>query len=156
MITRIDLHLLLGELKEQGIDVSNCMKRLSQSNGVDIEVLKFINSHSELSLKGFYSKLRKTYNEKHSKLYINLVKEVVEPKDVLITLSSLLTQILIFSESVEDREMFLKHARCDEISGALTKYFTTYDLIPCMRLIGLIKADLKVMEFLSNNLDTPK
>ena len=71
-----------------------------------------------------------------------------EPKDCLVTLSSLLTQILLYSNTVKDKEQFLKHCRADEISKALVRYFQTYDLTLCLTLLRYIRADLKALESL--------
>ena len=146
MITRTDLYLLLGELQDKGIDVSKYINRVGKSTAIDLDIVKFINDNRELEVTQFYNKIRKSYNEKKSKLYINIVKEVEDVTDVIITLSAILTQAMLFSRGVEDKEMFLKHARCDEISKALSIYFSTYNLIPCIDLIKLIKADIKALE----------
>ena len=147
MITRADLYLLLNELEESGIDTREQIFKLSRSSGIDLSVIKFINDNRELSLTKFYQKIRKSYNNKKSKLYINIVREQDEDaSNVLTTLSALLTQAILFSNDVEDKGMFFKHARCDEISKALARYFTTYDLIPCIKLKNLIKADIKALE----------
>ena len=79
-------------------------------------------------------------------LYKNIVKEVEDPNEVLTTLSSMLTQILLFSKQVNNKQMFLKHARCNEITFVLNNYFKTYDLTNCLRLLRMIKADLKCLE----------
>ena len=149
MITRADLYLLLGELEDEGVDTKEQVLKLSRASGVDLDVIKFINSHRELSLTQFYEKIRKSYNNKKSKLYINIVKEKEDLSSVITTLSALLTQITLFSNGLEDKEMFFKHARCDEISKAIYTYFTTYNLIPCIKLIKLIKADIKALEYIS-------
>jgi hypothetical protein len=72
--------------------------------------------------------------------------EIEQPQDVLITLSSLLTQILLFSKDVEDRQMFLRHSRADEITKVLASYFRDFDLTNCVKLIKLIKIDIKALE----------
>ena len=149
MITRSDLYLLLGDLEASGVNAREQVLKLSRAPGIDLDVIKFINSHRELSLTKFYEKLRKSYNNKKSKLYINIVKEKEDLPSVLTTLSALLTQALLFSNTVDDREMFLKHARCEEISKAITTYFSTYNIIPCIRLIKLIKADIKALEHIN-------
>lgn len=149
MITRADLFLLLGELEDDGIDTKEQLLKLSRANGIDIDVIKFINDHRELSLTKFYEKIRKSYNNKKSKLYINIVKEKEDLTSVITTLSALLTQAILFSKDLEDKEIFFKHARCDEISKAITTYFATYNLIPCIKLIKLIKADIKALEHIS-------
>ena len=146
MITKNDCYLLLSELSGEGVDTTAPLKELMSSNGISIDVLKFINSHRQLDLTAFYEKIRKSYNDKRSKLYINIMKEIEHPQDVLITLSSLMTQILLFADSVNDRNMFLKHSRANEIIVVLNKYFKEYDLTNCIKLIKLIKADIKALE----------
>ena len=151
MITRADLFLLLDDIKTSGVDTTGMQKKLLRSNGIDIDVISFVNKHRQLPVTDFYKKIRKSYNEKHSKLYINIMKEVDAPSDVLVTLSALLTQAILFSEKTQDAALFMKHSRCDEISKALSRYFSTFDLVPCVKLINLIKADIKALEFVSVN-----
>ena len=107
MITKNDCYLLLSELNEKGVDTSSPIKDLMSSTSPSIDVIKFINDNRQLDLTAFYEKIRKSYNNKKSKLYINIVKEIEHPQDVLVTLSSLLNQILLFSKNAEDRQMFL-------------------------------------------------
>ena len=80
---------------------------------------------------------------------INIVKEKEDLTSVITTLSALLTQAILFSKDLEDKEIFFKHSRCDEISKAIATYFATYNLIPCIKLIKLIKADIKALEHIS-------
>lgn len=147
MITRNDCLLLLADMDDRGVDTSEMTKKLVSSNDVPIEVIKFINDHRQLDLSAFYEKLRKSYNSKKSNLYINLVKEDIDnPTKLLSTLASLQLQILLFSDKVEDREMFLRHARAREVAMVLSNYFKTYDLTNCVKLLRLVKADLKALE----------
>jgi hypothetical protein len=146
MITKNDCYLLLSELSDNGLDTSGPIKDLMSSNSPSLEVIKFINDNRQLELTLFYEKLRKSYNNKKSKLYINIMKEVEQPQDVLITLSSLLTQILLFAKDVEDRQMFLRHSRADEITKVMTSYFKDFDLTKCVKLIKLFKVDIKALE----------
>lgn len=67
-----------------------------------------------------------------------------DAKTTLTTLSALLNQILQFE--CEDKPMFLKHARADEISKVLSIYFETYNIEPAYELLKLIKADCKVLQ----------
>ena len=149
MITKHDCLLLLSEIKEKGTDCSKEIKTLMTSTEPSLEIIKFINDNRQLDLTKFYEKIRKSYNDKRSNLYINIVKEIEDPGEVLTTLSALLTQILIFSKKVENRNMFLKHARCDEICKVLNRYFQTYDLISCIQLLKLIKYDIVALETVS-------
>lgn len=146
MITKNDCYLLLAEIKENGVDTNQVMKRLVSMSSPDIEIIKFINDNRELDLTKFYEKIRNSYNHKKSNLYKNIVKEIDEPQEVLTTLSAMLTQILLFSKNVEDREMFLKHSRAYEISLVLNNYFKDYNLTNCLKLLRMIKIDLKALE----------
>lgn len=149
MITRSDCILLLTELQSNGLDVKEYLNKSFTSNIPLPEVLKFINDNRQLDLTGFYEKIRKSYNHKKSNLYINIMKsDEAEPRKVLTTLSGMLTQILIYADGVQDRQMFLRHARADEISYVLYNYFKTSDIISCTKLLTLIKADIKVLHYI--------
>lgn len=147
MITKNDCLLLLAELANEGIDTKDITNELIRSSGVTTDVIRFINSHKPLDVLNFYERLRNNYNNKKSKLYKEIVQiDEKQPKDILVTLSSLLTQILLYSKNVEERELFLKHTRADEISKVMTNYFKTYDLTLCVALLNHVKADLKALE----------
>lgn len=145
MITKNDCLLLLADLEDSGIDTKEALRELSK-NGMTIEIIKFINDNRQLDLSAFYEKLRWSYNHKKSQLYKNIVKEIENPQEVLTTLSAMMTQILLFSKNVEDKQLFLRHARAQEISAVLTNYFKTYDISTSIKLLRLIKADLKCLE----------
>ena len=89
MISKNDCLLMLTKLSDEGIDTSEQVKNLLKESEPFIETIKYINSQRQLDVTRFYEKLRKSYNNKKSKLYINIVKDIENPKDVLITLSSL-------------------------------------------------------------------
>lgn len=147
MITKNDTILLLGELEDAGIDTSKMLELAVRSPEISVPVVKFINSHRPFEANKFYDKIRKSYNNKKSQLYINIVKEIEDPKDVLVTLASLSLQILLYSDKVEDKQMFLRHMRFQEICEVLLNYSKTYDLVPCIKLIKIFKADLKAFEY---------
>ena len=111
-------------------------------------VLKDCKHNNKLEIFNFYDKCRKSYNQGHSKIYINIVKEVEDPKKVLTTLSALITQILLFAESANHKDIFLQHSRLQEILSALSNYATTNDLSECIALICDIKKDVKYLESL--------
>lgn len=146
MITKEDVLLLLTELRDSGVDCKEQIKQQILAKEPQIEILKFINDNRELDLTNFYKKLRKSYNNKRSKLYINIVKETEEIKDVLTTLSALLTQIILYAKDVDNMIMFYQHSRAQEITLVLNNYFKTYDLTNCIKLMKIIKADIKVCE----------
>ena len=149
MLKKNDLILLLTQLQEAGVDVSSQLKQVIVSSDMSklVSVIKFINDNRQLDVTGFYEQLRKSYNNKRSSLYINLVRE--EPKDpteVLITLSSLNLQILLYAKHLENPQLFLAHSRAEEITRVLNNYYKTYDLKPVLLLRDLIRSDLKVFE----------
>lgn len=158
MLTRNDCLLLLSELETfDNVDKEKLkqitLKTASQLN-ISLDTLKFINTYKPLDVKNFYNQIRQNYNNKKSKLYINIVKEIDDTTKVLTTLSSLLTQILLYSENTkkcDNKQLFLQHSRAKEISLALTKYFENYDITICLQLLRLIKADIKSLEQLQNN-----
>lgn len=146
MITKNDCLILLADIQNNGVDTTQVTQELVKSNTLPLSVIKFINDNRQLDLSAFYERLRKNYNNKKSNLYKNIVKEIDEPNEVLTTLSSLLTQILLYSRQLENRQMFLKHARSSEITMVLNNYFKSYDLTNCLKLLRIVKADLKALE----------
>lgn len=146
MITKIDCLNLLFELKEKGYEVNDEIKYLMTHNEPTIDIITSINSYMDLNIHKFYEKLRKSYNDGRSKLYVNIVKENnLEPREVLCTLASLQLQILLYYKNLDD-PMFLRHARFNEICDCLKAYYTKGDIIPCQELLSLFKADLKLLE----------
>lgn len=151
MITKNDCLILLADISKNGIDTKEICNKVITTNGISLEVLEFINKNRGLDLCNFYERLRKNYNDKKSKLYKEIVQiDIKEPKDIVVTLSSLLTQILLFSNQVEDKQMFLKHSRAEEISKILTNYFINYDMTLCVQILSLVKSDLKALESLKS------
>ena len=148
MISRSDVVLLLTEIQAEGEDVSEDINNLYISQVIPIDILKKINDRRPLDLVLFYEKLRKSYDNKKSKLYINIMKSnenaINDSKTVLTTLSAMLNQILQFNCS--DKAMFYKHARADEINKVLNIYFNTFNIEPALKLLTLIKADIVASE----------
>lgn len=151
MITRRDCLLLLAELQQKGIDTLAMSQRAMRSSDIDIDVIKFINNHRRFEANIFYEKLRKSYNNKKSMLYKNIVTcdEVDCTDTVLTTLGALNLQILLFLKNVEDAKMFMRHLRYEEITQALLNYSQTFDLVPCIKVLQIIKADLKAFEYIN-------
>ena len=148
-ITKQECLNLLFELKDNNIDCTKQIKQLLVMNEPTIDIIKFINDHQELDLRKFYEKLRKSYNNKHSKLYINIVKyNELDGNELICCMGALLQQILLFNKTATSSE-FLSQARFNEILACLNNYYVSRDLIPCQKLLGLVKADLKVLEEIS-------
>ena len=153
MITRRDCLLLLSELSARGINTDAMMRQALKSQDPDISVIKFINDHRQFDANAFYEKIRKSYNHKKSNLYKNIVTcdEVDCSATVLTTLAALNLQILLFADNVSDTKMFLNHTRFEEINQALLNYSKTFDLVPCIKVLQIVKADLKAFEYIRNS-----
>ena len=107
MITRSDLVLLLTDLQEKGIDVTEDITKLYQSSNIPVDVLKKINNSRPLDLLRFYEKLRESYNKKRSKLYINIMKSDENAIDDAKT--------RVDSESNKDDELSSKNLQLEDI-----------------------------------------
>lgn len=153
MISRKDCILLLAELGERGIKTDDMMNKVMKSQDIDLTVLKFINDHRQLDTNAFYEKIRKSYNNKKSSLYKNIVTcdEVDCTDTVLTTLGALNLQILLYMKNVDNPRMFLDHSRFEEINQVLLNYSKTYDLVPCIKVLQFIKADLKAFEYINKS-----
>lgn len=152
MISKNDILLLLTDLQDNGIECKSYIDNLYSADVNLFDTLRFLNSNKSLDLVDFYEKLRKSYNHKSSKLYKNIVQcdeqSVDNPITVLTTLTALLNQIMQFK--TEDRALFYKHSRADEIVKVLNIYLKDYDIQPAYKLLTLIKADLITGELINN------
>lgn len=153
MITKRDCILLLTTMKNEHINVDAMMQKAITARDVNIDVIKFINNYRPLDANNFYEKIRKSYNNKKSSLYKNIVTcdEQDCTSTVLTTLAALSLQILLYSNDVTDKTMFLSHMRFEEIQEVLLNYARTFDLIPCVQVLQVIKADLKAFEYINKN-----
>lgn len=146
MLKKNDCLIILTDLQDKGIDVGAYLTKLLASPDIPSDVIKFINDNRQFDVANFYETIRKNYNHKKSSLYKNIVREDIDPQECLTTLGALNLQILLFSKKLENKQLFLSHSRAEEITRVLNNYYRTYDLIPCMALLKLIKADLKIFE----------
>ena len=139
----------LSEIKGIGLTTEKYLNELVKSKQPSLEVIKFINDNRQFDANKFYEKIRKSYNNKKSQLYMNIVREDnFEADSILTTLASLNLQILLYSKNVKDKQMFLKHMRFNDVCEVLLNYANTYDLVPCMQMLQVIKSDLKAFEYI--------
>lgn len=146
MISKSDLVLLLSDLGESDAETAAAIRKVYATPGIPLDILKYINSKRQLDLTAFYNKIRKSYNQKKSKLYVSIVKDSLEADKLIVTLSAYSLQVALYASKLEDSSMFLQHARAREVSLALAKYYTDYDLTNCSALLRLIRADLMACE----------
>lgn len=154
MITKNDCLTILVSLEDRGVDINQQMKKLLTAKEVPIDVLKFILTHKGIEVANFYEMLRKKHNQKKSPLYHNIVKDIVDPEEIITTLACLLVQIALYSNKLTtNKDIFQREVRAEEISRVLNNYYATGTLDSCIALIKLLKADLLVLEHISGRRD---
>ena len=146
MLQKNDLILLLTELQEQGEDVATELTKVVTSPGISLEVVKFINDRRQFDVASFYEKMRENHNKKKSPLYKNIVKDTDDFNEIITTLHAYALQVNLFSKHVENKQLFFKHARAEEVAKVLDKYYTDFDVVSALKMLRLIKADLKAFE----------
>lgn len=150
MITKNDCLSILVKLEDSGVaNIDTYMRKLLVSREIPLEVLKFISDNRGLEISKFYEMLRQSHNKKKSPLYTNIVREQSNPKDIVITLSCLLTQILLYGSKLERPEQFFKEARAEEITRVLNEYFKTGVYESCQNVLKMVKTDLLVLEHIA-------
>ena len=146
MLQKQDLILLLTEMQENGAEVSDQLRKVVSSANIPIDVLKYINDNRQMDVASFYERIRKNYNNKRSDLYKNIVKDIDDPLEVIITLSAYALQVILYSKHIENEQMFFKHTRIEEVTRVLNNYYNSYDVTSAMKLLRLIKVDVKAFE----------
>lgn len=149
MITKSDVTILLNDLQERGVDINGYLRELYSTSSIPSSVIKFLNENRSFDIANFYEKLRHNYNKKRSDLYLNIVKELDDNvEEVLTTLASYNLQVLLYARSLDDKEMFYRNSRVEEVTRVLNNYYKTFDIESCVKVLSLIKADIKVFESL--------
>ena len=88
-IAKQDCMSLLFEMRSKGIECDNYIAKIIKEGTPSLDIIKFIYNNVGFEAANFYEKLRKSYNEGRSKLYINIVRDDLEGKDILTCLGSL-------------------------------------------------------------------
>ena len=149
MLQTNDLVLLLTDLESQGVEKSSQFLRVLLTNNSQkalVDTMKFINENRPFDIAQFYERMRKNHNEKKSPLYKNIVKDVDDMDEIITTLHAYILQVNLYSKHVEDKTMFFKHARAEEVTRVLNNYYKDYDITSALKMIKLIKADLLTFE----------
>ena len=146
MLQKNDLILLLTELQQNGEDVTAELNKVVTSPGISLDVVRFINSKRQLDVAAFYERMRENHNDKRSHLYKNIVKDSDNFDEIITTLHAYALQVNLFAKHVENKQLFFKHARAEEVAKVLDKYYSDFDMVSALKMIRLIKADLKAFE----------
>ena len=150
MINKSDLMTILVSLEDKGININKPMRSLVTSKDIPIDVLKFILDNRGSEVANFYEMLRKKHNQKKSPLYHNIVKDIEDTDEIIITLACLLVQITLYSNKLNsNKEIFQHEVRAEEITRVLNNYYSTGDYSQCLALLKLLKADMLVLEYIS-------
>ena len=149
MLNKSDCMSILIKLEDKGVDINAQMKKLILAKDIPIDVLKFIAEKQGLEAVNFYEMLRKSYNNKKSKLYKNILDDI-KLEDACVILSSLLLQIALYSSKLTDtKNSFLQEIRANEISEALADFYKSDNVEKCLAVLNAIKTDLLVLEYLN-------
>ena len=149
MLNKSDCMSILIKLEDKGVDINAQMKKLILAKDIPIDVLKFIAEKQGLEAVNFYEMLRKSYNNKKSKLYKNILDDI-KLEDVCVILSSLLLQIALYSSKLTDtKNSFLQEIRANEISEALADFYKSDNVEKCLAVLNAVKTDLLVLEYLN-------
>lgn len=146
MISKNDIVLMLINIQDSGIDVGTRINDVLTSSSVSTDVLKFINSSRPLDIIAFYERLRYNYNNHRSPLYKNIVKDTEDVNEVLSTLSAYALQVQLYSKHVEEVEEFFKHSKVKDVCRVLSNYYTNYNIEDAIKMLKVIKTDLKLFE----------
>lgn len=154
MITKNDCLSILVELEDRGVaDINKYIRQLMSSKEIPLAVLKFIATNRGIEVANFYEILRNSYNDKRSKLYYNILNGSDNVNEILITLSSLLTQVFLHCKHIENPARFLKEIRASEIARVINEYCINEDPELCIKMLQAIRSDLTVMEYISGRRD---
>lgn len=149
MLNKSDCMSILIKLEDKGVDINAQMKKLILAKDIPIDVLKFIAEKQGLEAVNFYEMLRKSYNNKKSKLYKNILDDI-NLDNICVILSSLLLQIALYSSKLTDtKNSFLQEIRANEISDALADFYKSDNVEKCLAVLNAIKTDLLVLEYLN-------
>lgn len=149
MLNKSDCMSILIKLEDKGVDINAQMKKLILAKDIPIDVLKFIAEKQGLEAVNFYEMLRKSYNNKKSKLYKNILDDI-NLDNICVILSSLLLQIALYSSKLTDtKDSFLQEIRANEISEALADFYKSDNVEKCLAVLNAIKTDLLVLEYLN-------
>lgn len=150
MITKNDCLTILVSMEQRGVDIDSHLRKLVTSKEIPLDVLKFILNNRGIDVANFYEMLRQKHNQKKSPLYHNIVKDELNPEDIITTLACLLVQINLYGNKLlSNKEIFQREARAEEITRVLHEYYSTGNLDQCVALIKILKADLVVLEHIS-------
>lgn len=117
-----------------------------------IEVIRKVNELRLLDVTNFYKKLRKSYNQKRSKLYKDLVREIDDPNKAAIILTIYLQNAMLYKSEVNGEELFRKSARVPEVLQVLINFFN-YDIIKTVDMLKTIRNDIKCLELFEKELN---
>lgn len=146
MVTKSDITILLNDLQEKGVDINGYLRELYSTSSIPLNIIKFLNDNRSFDVANFYEKIRYNYNKKRSDLYLNIVKELDNVEDVLTTLASYNLQVLLYAKKLDDKEMFYRNSRVEEVTRVLNNYYKNFDIDSCIKILSLIKADIKLFE----------
>lgn len=147
MITKQEAYQKLFTIKNRGVDVIPVLKELTMLDEPNRKILEFIMTYETIDQEEFYQTLRGKNNSKRSRLYSQLLKEEVSDYELSKSVSSLITQVLIFSESMSDQDKFkfYSHMRLKDCMDAVSDYAMSMNPIKLREIKASIVKDIKLL-----------
>ena len=147
MITKQEAYQKLFIIKNRGVDVIPVLKELTMLDEPNRKILEFIMTYEKIDQEEFYQNLRGKNNSKQSRLYSQLLREDVSDYELSKSISSLITQSIIFSESMSDQDKFkfYSHMRVKECIDALNDYLMSMNPIKLREIKASIVKDIKLL-----------
>lgn len=144
MLTNQDLIYFLTKWNTKEADV--IIRKLLTSSSFKGEAISYLNSLRSIDIVNFYEHLRKSYNEKHSSLYINLMREELSLDEQIITLASYILQANIYLKKSINKPLFIRESSLLDASRALELYYSQEDFLWVSKQLSKIKEDIKLYE----------
>lgn len=147
MITKQEAYQKLFMIKNRGVDVISVLKELTMLDEPSKNILEFIMTYDKIDQAEFYQSLRGKNNSKHSRLYSQLLKEDIDDYNLSKSISSLVTQVIIFSESMSDQDKFkfYSNMKIKECIEALNDYLTNMNPVKLREIKFNIVKDIKML-----------
>lgn len=146
MIDKMDVYKKLFIIKNSGESIDGYLNKVIVSETPDKDVISFINEKLGLAQYSFLKDLKDKYNSKVSKVYKRILTETLSTSELTITLSSLTTQVFIYSKDMDaaDKQEFYKEMYITDCLDAITSYVITGDSAKMIETRDKLKNDIMV------------
>jgi hypothetical protein len=149
VISKIDCYKLLNEIQNSGIDIKDTLTELTNNVNVTKNIINFINKHRPQNIYLFYKELQHKNSKRKNKLYQNLLKDNNTETERLLSLTSYISQVFLFTEKMETVEKlkFYQQSNLTQCISALYNYVEKKDYSEILNIYDLISTDIKIFVY---------